>query len=354
MKSIVRLENVSKSFDKKNYIIKNLSLDIYEGEFLTLLGPSGCGKTTILRLISGLENVSDGKVFIDEVDVTDVPAAKRKVNTIFQNFALFPHMTVFENVSFGLKMRKENSDFIDKEVCKALKLVELDGFEDRYPEQLSGGQQQRVAIARGIAPHPKVLLLDESLCSLDLKLKRMMQVELKKLQKKLGLTFIYVTHDQDEALTMSDRVVIINKGKIQQDDTPQNIYQKPKTAFVADFIGESNLIKSSISSVSDNSIVIKNDLGSFTFDKISGDKKDSKVFIMIRPENIKISKNLVKDGVMGVIKEFVYDGSVTKLVVLLESGVSLKVTVRGDSDYSVSDNVYLKISSESLVLIREA
>lgn len=353
MKTIVKLEHVSKFFEKGKYIIKDLSLDINEGEFLTLLGPSGCGKTTILRLISGLDSVSEGKVFIDGVDVTDVSATKREVNTIFQNFALFPHMTVFENVSFGLKMRKESLEYINREVKKALKLVELNGFEDRYPGQLSGGQQQRVAIARGIVMHPKVLLLDESLCSLDLKLKRMMQIELKKLQKKLGLTFIYVTHDQDEALTMSDRIVIINDGKIQQDDTPQNIYQKPKTAFVADFIGESNLIKFSIADINNDKVVVNNNGMDFVFDAVSNDKVGDKVFVMIRPEDINIFKNSVKDGLRGFIKEMVYDGVITKLVVVLDNKLSLKVTVKGGANYETNDEVYLKIDQGSLILIRE-
>ena len=200
-KVLVRLENVDKAFGKK-YIIRNLNLDIFDGEFLTLLGPSGCGKTTILRLVSGLEEVTDGKVFLDNKDVTDIPASKREVNTIFQNFALFPHLTVWENVNFGLKMKKVEKKEAARRIRSALNLVKLKGFEDRLPSQLSGGQQQRVAIARGIVMKHKILLLDESLASLDLKLKREMQFELKKLQQKLKMTFLYVTHDQDEALTM--------------------------------------------------------------------------------------------------------------------------------------------------------
>ena len=255
-KVIVKLENVSKSFIKGKDVVKNLSLDIYEGEFLTLLGPSGCGKTTILRMISGLDTVTSGKVYIDGVDVTNVDPTKREVNTIFQNFALFPHMTVFDNVSFGLRMKKIDTDEIHKRVCKVIKLVDLDGLEDRLPSQLSGGQQQRVAIARGIVMNPKVLLLDESLCSLDLKLKKKMQIELKRIQKKLGITFIYVTHDQDEALTMSDRIAIMDKGTIQQLDTPQNIYNHPKTVYVADFIGESNIFNTSINKVTKDGIEV--------------------------------------------------------------------------------------------------
>ncbi|MBQ7802552.1 ATP-binding cassette domain-containing protein [Candidatus Saccharibacteria bacterium] len=238
---LVRLENVEKSFGEKT-IIKNLSLDIFEGEFLTLLGPSGCGKTTVLRMISGLESVTDGKVFLDDVDVTDIPASKRLVSTIFQNFALFPHLNVWDNVNFGLKMTKVPKKEAEKRIKSALRLVKLSGFEDRFPSQLSGGQQQRVAIARGIVMQHKILLLDESLASLDLKLKREMQTELKKIQQHLGMTFVYVTHDQDEALTMSDRIAIMNAGRIVQLGTPEEIYENPKNEFVKSFISDIDLI----------------------------------------------------------------------------------------------------------------
>lgn len=353
MEAIVRLDNVSKRYGRGRYIIKNLNLNIYEGEFVTLLGSSGCGKTTILRLISGLEDVTAGTVYIGGEDVTDVDAAKREVNTIFQNFALFPHMTVFENVSFGLRMRKEKNDVIKKEVNRALRLVDLDGFEDRYPEQLSGGQQQRVAIARGIVMHPKVLLLDESLCSLDLKLKRMMQIELKKIQKKLGLTFIYVTHDQDEALTMSDRIVIIENGKIQQDDTPQNIYCKPRTTFVADFIGESNIFKVVVKSGKDGEVTVQSDEGIvFMFDG-EGYKRGDKLSIMIRPENIKLSRNLLTSSFEGEIQDVIYDGLISKVFVSCFGGVIFKVTVPGSMELSVGDKVYMKIEKDSIIPIME-
>ena len=238
---LVRLEDVNKSFDEKT-IIKNLNLEIYEGEFLTLLGPSGCGKTITLRMIAGLESVTSGRVILDGIDVTNISAAKRKVNTIFQNFALFPHLTVWDNIAFGLKMSRTPKKQIEKKVKSALKTVHLTGFEDRYPAQLSGGQQQRVAIARGIVMDHKILLLDESLASLDLKLKREMQTELKKLQRKLGMTFVYVTHDQDEALTMSDRIAIMNAGRIIQLGTPEEIYAHPKNDFVKSFISDIDLI----------------------------------------------------------------------------------------------------------------
>ncbi len=238
---LVRLEGVDKSFGDKS-IIKNLDLEIYEGEFLTLLGPSGCGKTITLRMIAGLEPVTHGRVVLDGIDVTDVPASKREVNTIFQNFALFPHLTVWDNVAFGLKMNRTPKKEITKRVKKALKIVHLTGFEDRFPAQLSGGQQQRVAIARGIVMNHKILLLDESLASLDLKLKREMQTELKKLQRDLAMTFVYVTHDQDEALTMSDRIAIMNAGRIVQLGTPEEIYANPKNDFVKSFISDIDLI----------------------------------------------------------------------------------------------------------------
>lgn len=350
---IVKLDHVSKSFDQQKYVIKDLSLDIYEGEFITLLGSSGCGKTTILRMISGLEHVTDGHVYIDNKDVTEVDPTKREVNTIFQNFALFPHMNIFDNVSFGLRMKRVPKDEITKRVNKVIKLVELEGFEDRLPSQLSGGQQQRVAIARGIVMNPKVLLLDESLCSLDLKLKRQMQLELKKIQRKLGLTFIYVTHDQDEALTMSDRIVIIEKGVIQQDDTPQNIYQNPKTSFVADFIGESNIIGGNIKNISDKKIevsILKDFV--LTFNREDNDNIDDKVNVMIRPENIRIVADKVKNCLKGIIKDIVYDGSISKLFVLIDEEYKIKVNVPGSMEYTEGQEVYIKIDNENCVLIR--
>jgi len=351
-KVLVKLENVSKKYNDK-YIIKNLSLDIYEGEFLTILGPSGCGKTTILRLISGLEEVTSGNVFIDDQDVTYIDPTKREVNTIFQNLALFPHMTVKDNVGFGLKMKKIPKEEIEKKVKKALKLVKLEGFEERLPAQLSGGQQQRVAIARGIVMNPKVLLLDESLCSLDLKLKRQMQIELKKIQKKLGITFIYVTHDQDEALTMSDRIVIINKGIIEQNDTPQNIYKYPKTTFVADFIGESNIIESYITKINEEEIEATTLNGMII--KLKNDKEyelNEKVYLMIRPENIKISNNVLKDSIPAVVIDNTYDGAITKLVVGIQKDLELKVSTNEDNGFEEDDTVYIKMDKDEIVTIR--
>ena len=348
---LVKLDKVSKKYNDK-YIIKDLSLDVYEGEFLTLLGASGCGKTTILRMISGLEAVTSGRVYIDGIDVTDIDPTKRKVNTIFQNFALFPHMTVWDNINFGLKMKKIDKKEAVKRIKQAIKLVKLEGFEDRYPPQLSGGQQQRVAIARGIVMNHKVLLLDESLCSLDLKLKRQMQIELKKLQKKLGMTFIYVTHDQDEALTMSDRIVIINKGIIEQIDTPRNIYRKPKTAFVADFIGESNLIKGTISEIQDDYVITKidNELEL----KIDNDNYqiNETVKLIIRPEDIKITKTKTNNSIKGIITDEIYDGAMTKYIISITDKIQLKVNFYGIDIYDKDDEVYLTIDKENIITIR--
>ena len=349
---IVKLDKISKKFNGK-YVIKNLSLDIYEGEFLTLLGPSGCGKTTILRMISGLEHVTEGKIYLDDVDVTDVDPTKREVNTIFQNFALFPHMSTWDNISFGLRMKKVSPEEIEKRVKKVIKLVKLEGFEDRLPSQLSGGQQQRVAIARGVVMNPKVLLLDESLCSLDLKLKRQMQIELKRIQKKLGITFIYVTHDQDEALTMSDRIVIIDKGVIQQNDTPQNIYRNPNTVFTADFIGESNILHGTITSIKNGKTTILIEDGiSFEVPYNEMDKVKNKINVLIRPEDIKLSKNELKNSIKGVIKDVVYDGAVTKLFIDTEGELDLKVNTNGNVDFKEDETIYLKLEDDDIVPIR--
>ncbi len=240
-KEIISLKDITVSFDGEQ-VLDHLNLNISDGEFVTLLGPSGCGKTTTLRIIGGFVTPDHGDVLFDGRRINDVPAYKRRVNTIFQRYALFPHLNVFENAAFGLRVQKKSKAEIQETVTSMLKLVNLTGFEKRRVDTLSGGQQQRVAIARALANHPSVLLLDEPLAALDLKLRKDMQVELKNIQKSLGITFIYVTHDQEEALSMSDTVVVMDNGKIQQIGTPQDIYNEPRNAFVADFIGESNIL----------------------------------------------------------------------------------------------------------------
>ena len=239
-KKIIELKNISKNFEDQQ-VLKGIDLNIYENEFLTLLGPSGCGKTTLLRIIGGFEEPSNGQLIFDGKDISKVPPYKREVNTVFQKYALFPFLNVADNIAFGLNLKKMDKDVIEKKVSRMLELVGLKGFEKRDVTLLSGGQQQRVAIARALVNEPKVLLLDEPLGALDAKLRKDMQTELKKIQKEVGITFIFVTHDQEEALTMSDTIVVMNKGKIQQMGSPEDIYNEPANAFVADFIGESNI-----------------------------------------------------------------------------------------------------------------
>ena len=241
MGELIRLEHIVKSFDD-TVVLNGIDLSVAENEFVTLLGPSGCGKTTTLRIIGGFEKPDEGRVFFDGKDITDLPANQRHLNTVFQNYALFPHMTVGENIAFGMRVKHKTEQYIKDKIKYALKLVNLDGFENRRIDQMSGGQQQRIAMARAIVNEPRVLLLDEPLGALDLKLRQEMQYELVRLKKELGITFLYITHDQEEALTMSDKVVVMNNGYIQQEGTPEEIYDEPVNAFVADFIGDSNIL----------------------------------------------------------------------------------------------------------------
>ncbi len=240
-KELIKLEHISKSFDGQ-MVLDDLDLNIHENEFVTLLGPSGCGKTTTLRILGGFVNPDNGRVIFDSRDITNVPPNKRHLNTVFQKYALFTHMTIADNIAFGLKIKNKPKSYIDDKIKYALKLVNLEGYEKRMPDSLSGGQQQRIAIARAIVNEPKVLLLDEPLGALDLKLRQEMQYELIRMKNELGITFVYVTHDQEEALTMSDTIVVMNQGYIQQIGTPESIYNEPENAFVADFIGDSNII----------------------------------------------------------------------------------------------------------------
>ena len=241
MKKLIEIKNIVKDFDGQR-VLNGISLDIHENEFVTLLGPSGCGKTTLLRIIAGFLDADDGQVLFDGKDISGLPPYKREVNTVFQKYALFPHLNVYDNIAFGLNLKKQPKDIIEQKVKRMLRLVGLSGFDKRRITQMSGGQQQRVAIARALVNEPKVLLLDEPLGALDLKLRKEMQRELKNIQQEVGITFIFVTHDQEEALTMSDTIVVMNKGKIQQIGKPEDIYNEPKNAFVADFIGESNIL----------------------------------------------------------------------------------------------------------------
>ena len=280
--NILELKNICVSFDGEK-VLDGLNLSIEDKEFITLLGPSGCGKTTTLRIIAGFLDPEEGDVFFEGERMSGVPAYKRQVNTIFQRYALFPHLNVYDNIAFGLRVKKVSESEIEYRVTELLKLVNLEGFEKRRISTLSGGQQQRVAIARAIANRPKVLLLDEPLAALDLKLRKDMQKELRNMQKQLGITFIFVTHDQEEALTMSDRVVVMDKGKIQQVGTPQDIYNEPKNAFVADFIGESNIVDGKM--IEDYLV----NIAGHKFKCLdAGFDKDEQVDVVIRPEDVDI------------------------------------------------------------------
>ena len=301
-KVLIDLKNISKSFDDQ-LVLDDLNLYIRENEFLTLLGPSGCGKTTTLRILGGFETPDKGCVIFDDKDITKLPPNKRQLNTVFQRYALFPHMTIEENIAFGLKIKGKSKSYIDDKIKYALKLVNLDGYEHRMPDSLSGGQQQRIAIARAIVNEPKVLLLDEPLGALDLKLRQDMQYELIRLKNELGITFIYVTHDQEEALTMSDTIVVMNQGYIQQIGSPEKIYNEPENAFVADFIGDSNIISSLM--VEDKLVNI---LG-VNFPCVdTGFGNNKPVDVVIRPEDVVLSTDLSKGRVKGVVSHLIFKG----------------------------------------------
>lgn len=350
-KVIVKLENYSKSFNKKE-IIKDINLEVYEGEFLTLLGSSGCGKTTILRSISGLDYPTTGKIYIDGKDVTKLEPPKRQVNTIFQNYALFPLMTIEENIGFGLKMKKTPKEIINKRVQEMLELVHLQGYEKRKPSELSGGEQQRVSIVRGLINNPKVLLLDEPLSALDLKLRKKMQIELKQLQKKLGITFIYVTHDQEEALSMSDRIVVLKDGKIEQIGSPIEVYENPKTLYVADFLGEANVFESTILEITNEKSRVIIDDNDKCFILKNDNKVNDKINIIIRPENIKISKTPKENNCFeGQIYDQIYDGAFTKILIKYNKK-TIKVLISGnDKLYNKGDIVYFYWTIEDSIVL---
>jgi spermidine/putrescine transport system ATP-binding protein len=299
---LIELKNLTKSYQGVK-AIDNINLRIRENEFVTLLGPSGCGKTTTLRLIGGFEEPDEGDILFQGQRLNNVPPYRRNINTVFQRYALFPHMNVFENVAFGLRIKKVPKDEIRDRVNRMLKMVDLEGFEKRHVDSLSGGQQQRVAIARALVNEPKVLLLDEPLGALDLKLRKEMQIELLDMQRRVGITFIYVTHDQEEALTMSDTVVVMNRGVIQQVGTPQDIYNEPINRFVADFIGESNIIEACM--VEDYKV----SFDGITLDCVdSGYEPGEPVDIVIRPEDIRIVTNPDEGMIKGTVTSVVFKG----------------------------------------------
>lgn len=320
MKKLIQLKQVVKDFDGQR-VLHGIDLDIYENEFVTLLGPSGCGKTTILRILGGFLDKDSGEVLFDGKEISNIPPYQREINTVFQKYALFPHLNVYDNIAFGLKLKKEPKDLIEQKVFRMLRLVGLAGFEKRRIGQMSGGQQQRVAIARALINEPKVLLLDEPLGALDMKLRKEMQRELKKIQKEVGITFVFVTHDQEEALTMSDKIVVMNEGTIQQLGTPTDIYNEPVNRYVANFIGESNIV---------DGVMLEDYKVSFE-DKVfacvdAGFDKNEEVDVVIRPEDLDLvppSQGLLR----GVVKSVLFKGVHYETMVETKAGTSITVNM---------------------------
>ena len=344
MKKIIELKNISKAFDGET-VLDNIDLDIYDNEFLTLLGPSGCGKTTTLRIIGGFETADQGDVIFMGERINDIPPYKRNVNTVFQRYALFPHLNVFENVAFPLREKRVPKDEIEERVNEMLKLVALSGFEKRGVNSLSGGQQQRVAIARALVSKPKVLLLDEPLAALDLKLRKDMQQELKKIQKATGITFVFVTHDQEEALSMSDTVVVMSEGRIQQIGTPIDIYNEPKNAFVADFIGESNIL---------DGVMLRDKRVSFSghvFDCVdSGFELKEPVDVVVRPEDVDIvpeEKGMLK----GVVTSVTFLGVHYEIIVDING---FKWMIQTTDFVDVDEHIGLYIEPDAIHIMKKS
>lgn len=351
--SIVSLKNVEKWFGE-NHVVKNMNLEIQEGEFLTLLGPSGCGKTTTLRMIAGFEDASSGTIEVQGVRVEEMEPFQRDVNTVFQNYSLFPHMTVFENVAYGPSIKKVPKEQIKKSVSEMLELVQMSGYESRKPDELSGGQKQRVAIARALINQPRVLLLDEPLGALDMKLRRQMQIELKRLQKKLGITFVYVTHDQEEAMTMSDRIAVMSDGLILQIDNPVEIYEKPKSRFVADFIGESNIFDGKIKTMEDGILHAECKQGDCLLYG-EGFEAGENIFISVRPEYLMLSKEEQEGfSLKAKIIDYVFMGTLVKAILLTEDGKEIKYSrFEKNQSLDIGDEVYLYWDYDKGVAIKK-
>lgn len=340
---IISLQNISAEYDGEK-VIENLNLDIRDHEFVTFLGPSGCGKTTTLRIIGGFVEPTEGDVFFEGKRINDLPPFKRNVNTVFQRYALFPHLDVYDNIAFGLKLKKVPKEQVRVKVAEMLKLVNLEGYESRNINQLSGGQQQRVAIARALINEPKVLLLDEPLGALDLKLRKEMQLELKRIQQALGITFIYVTHDQEEALTMSDRVLVMRNGKIQQSGSPQDIYNEPINAFVADFIGESNIV---------SGVMHKDYLVEFAGVKFECDDKGFEpleaVDVVIRPEDFKMVS--VEEGqIEGKVESITFKGVHFEIIM---EGHGLKWMIHSTQSREVGEMIGLTLNPDDIHVMKK-
>jgi len=347
METILALDGIKKDFGEGD-ILKEISLQVYKGEFITLLGPSGCGKTTTLRVIAGLEEPTAGRVSLMGKDVTDLPPDKRSVNTVFQNYALFPHMNVEKNIGYGLRLRGVKRTDIKKKVDDMLEMLQLPGYQKRMPSQLSGGQRQRVAIARAIVLEPCVLLLDEPLGALDLQLRRQMQEELKKLQKHLGMTFVYITHDQEEALNMSDRIAVMREGRIEQLGTPEDIYERPATVFTAGFIGQTNLIACTVLDTAAVQIC-----GVRVSACADGFSAGEQAVLSLRTERVRYTPAL-QGGLTGIVRERHYAGGTRRTVIRLSSGQDILAVSQseGSDDAREGDCVAIHWKPDHAALVR--
>jgi len=342
---IIEIRHLSKSYDGYQ-VLDDINLNIRKGEFVTLLGPSGCGKTTLLRQIAGFLAPDEGVILMDGKDISGIPPYQRPLNTVFQRYALFPHLDVYDNIAFGLKLQKLPQDEIDRRVTRMLKLVSMTDYEDRYVESLSGGQQQRVAIARALVNQPKVLLLDEPLAALDLKMRKDMQIELKELHRKMGITFIYVTHDQEEALTLSDTIVVINGGRIQQIGTPEDIYNEPVNSFVADFIGESTIL---------NGTMVRDRRVSFAgteFDCVDeGFGENVPVDVVIRPEDVYITNKLEAAQFTGIVKSCIFKGVHYEMFVDTDTGY--EIMIQDYNEFKVGTTVGMFIRPQDIQVMKK-
>ncbi|MDC3054676.1 ABC transporter ATP-binding protein [Candidatus Pelagibacter sp.] len=349
-KAEVKFENITKKFNE-TVAVDNVSCTFEAGTLTTLLGPSGCGKTTSLRIIAGLERATSGKILVDNEDVTLLPATDRDISMVFQSYALFPHMSVLENVSYGLKMINVPKEEFTEKSLETLKLVNLEGYENRMPSELSGGQQQRVAVARAIVLKPKVLLFDEPLSNLDAKLRRQVREDIREIQQKLGVTTIYVTHDQEEALAISDKVIVMNKAIIAQQGSPKELYNFPKTKFVANFIGDANVVKAEI--INQNNNVYEIQLAEMKINIESDKKLESSVSVSLRPEKITISKSPEENSINASVNNASFVGNSYQYIVNSKVGKIYVVSSDTNEIFNVGENVYLKFNEKELRLLND-
>ena len=358
IKNYIKIKNLSKSFGDVE-VLKNINLEVEEGEFFSLLGPSGCGKTTLLRILAGFEYPSEGEVFFDDANVTSLPPNLRPSNMVFQNYAIFPHINVQRNIEFGLRKENLSKDEMQQRVSNALKMVQLEGYENRYSNQLSGGQRQRIALARALVKQPKVLLLDEPLGALDKKLREEMQIELRNLQKSLGITFIFVTHDQEEAMTMSDRIAVMDEGNILQVSPPKEIYHNPKNKFVSQFIGNINILGADLKNVSNENLSIEADcFGSMQLKNYQQIIENDKINIAIRPEEITISKTSDSNydyNFKGNVKNISFYGESTYYYVLLNNSEKILMVSKNETKepFSENDNCFVNFNSNNVKIIKD-